>query len=186
MQEKLVFSQAIFGGRAVRLHIDTIEKASGQVTTREIVEHADCITVVVLDDKNNVILEKQYRRAAGKVLLEIPAGGIEEGETPEEAVKRELQEEIGYLPGQVTRLGGFYSAPGYCTEFLHLFLATDLKPSNLTAEDTDEIEIVRVPVSEIKGLIENGQICDAKSVAGLLQFFMGKNLGSPKRIKGPS
>ncbi len=155
----------------MNLRIDTIEKASGEVTTREIVWHADCIAVVVLDDKDNVILEKQFRRPAGKVLLEIPAGGIEEGETPEEAVKRELQEEIGYLPGKVTRLGGFYAAPGYCTEYLHLFLATDLKPSQLTAEDTDEIEIVRVPVSEIKGLIESGQICDAKSVAGLLQFL---------------
>ena len=175
MQEKLISSKTVFEGRAVNLRIDTIEKASGEVTTREIVWHADCIAVVVLDDKNNVILEKQYRRAAGKVLLEIPAGGIEEGETPEEAVKRELQEEIGYLPGKVTRLGGFYSAPGYCTEYLYLFLATDLKPSHLTAEDTDEIEIVRVPVSEIKGLIDSGQICDAKSVAGLLQFLGTRN-----------
>jgi len=171
MQEKLISSKTVFEGRAVNLRIDTIQKASGEATTREIVWHADCIAVVVLDDKSNVILEKQYRRPAGKVLLEIPAGGIEEGETPEEAVKRELQEEIGYLPGKVTRLGGFYSAPGYCTEYLHLFLATDLKPSYLTAEDTDEIEIVRVPVSEIKGLIDSGQICDAKSVAGLLQFL---------------
>ncbi|MGA2368777.1 MAG: NUDIX hydrolase [Dehalococcoidia bacterium] len=171
MQEKLVSSKAVYEGRAVNLRIDTIEKASGQVTTREIVWHADCIAVIVLDDKNNIILEKQYRRPAGKLLLEIPAGGIDGDETPEGAVKRELQEEIGYLPGKVTRLGGFYSAPGYCTEYLHLFLATDLAPSRLTAEDTDEIEIVRVPVSEIKGLIDSGKICDAKSVAGLLQFL---------------
>ena len=170
-QEKLVSSKTVFEGQAVGLRIDTIEKASGEVTTREIVQHADCIAVVVIDDKNNVILEKQYRRPAGKVLLEIPAGGIDEGETPEQAVKRELQEEIGYMPGKVTRLGGFYAAPGYCTEYLHLFLATDLTPSRLTAEDTDEIEIVRVPVSEIKGLIDSGKICDAKSVAGLLQLL---------------
>lgn len=172
MQEKLVSSEIIFKGRAVRLRVDTIEKTSGEVTTREIVWHSDCIAVVVLDDKDNIILEKQYRRPAGKVLLEIPAGGIEEGESPEEAVKRELQEEIGYLPGKVVRLGGFYAAPGYCTEYLHLFLATDLIPSRLTAEDTDEIEIVRVPVSEIKGLIDSGQIGDAKSVAGLLQYLL--------------
>ena len=175
MQEKLVSSRTAYEGRAVQLRIDTIEKASCEITTREIVQHSDCIAVVVLDDKDNVILERQYRRAAGKVLLEIPAGGIEEGETPEDAVKRELQEEIGYLPGKVTRLGGFYAAPGYCTEYLHLFLATDLKPSRLTAEDTDEIEIVRVPVSEIRGLIESGKICDAKSIAGLLQFLVGRD-----------
>lgn len=167
-QEKLVSSKAIFEGRAICLRIDTIEKASGEVTTREIVKHTDCVAVVVLDDKDNVILESQYRHAAGKVLLEIPAGGIDEGETPEETVKRELQEEIGYLPGKVTRLGGFYAAPGYCTEYMHLFMASDLKESRLVAEDTDEIEVVRVPLSKIRGMIDKGEICDAKSVAGLL------------------
>ncbi|MCX6004173.1 MAG: NUDIX hydrolase [Chloroflexi bacterium] len=172
MQEKLISSKTVFEGRAVRLRIDTIEKSSGVQTTREIVEHADCIAVVVLDDKDNVIMERQYRTATGKVLLEIPAGGMEEGESPEDAVRRELQEEIGYLPGKVTSLGGFYAAPGYCTEYLHLFLATDLVQSHLTAEDTDEIEIVRVPVSQIKSLIEQGEICDAKSVAGLLRFLI--------------
>jgi ADP-ribose pyrophosphatase len=171
MQERLLNSKTAFQGRAVSLRIDTIEKKSGEVTTREIVWHADCIAVVVLDDKDNVILEKQYRRPTEKVLLEIPAGGIEFEESPEDAVRRELQEEIGYLPGKVTRLGGFYAAPGYCTEYLPLFLATDLKKSQLTAEDTDEIEIVRVPRSDIKGLIDSGQICDAKSVAGLLLFI---------------
>jgi len=168
MEEKLIESKTAFQGRAVSLRIDRIRKKSGEVTTREIVWHSDCIAVVVLDDKDNVILERQFRRPAEKVLLEIPAGGIEFEESPEDAVRRELQEEIGYLPGKVTRLGGFFAAPGYCTEYLHLFLAEDLKPSQLTAEDTDEIEIVRVPVGEIKGLIDSGQICDAKSVAGLL------------------
>jgi ADP-ribose pyrophosphatase len=173
MEEKLIESKTAFQGRAVSLRIDHILKKSGEKTTREIVWHADCIAVVGLDDKNNIILEKQFRRPTEKVLLEIPAGGIEFEEEPEDAVKRELQEEIGYLPGKVTRLGGFYAAPGYCTEYLHLFLAEDLQPSRLTAEDTDEIEIVRVPVGEIKGLIDSGKICDAKSIAGLL-WVLGK------------
>ena len=88
MEDKLISSKTVFEGYAVRLRVDTIQKPSGEVTTREIVWHADCIAAVVLDDKGNVILEKQYRRPAGKVLLEIPAGGIDEGETPEEAVRR--------------------------------------------------------------------------------------------------
>ncbi len=171
MQETLISSKEIYSGRAVRLKVDTIKKKSGDITTREIVWHSDCIAVVVIDAESNVIMEKQYRRPAGKILLEIPAGGIDGGETPEEAVRRELQEEIGYLPREIIRLGGFYSAPGYCTEFLHLFLAKELVPSRLTAEDTDEIDIIRVPVSEIPALITSGQICDAKSVAGLLQFL---------------
>jgi len=170
-QEKLISSKTVFEGRAVKVKVDTIEKASGVVTTRDIVWHADCIAVVALDENGNVLMERQFRTAVGKVLLEIPAGGIEEGESPEDAVRRELQEEIGYLPGKVTGLGGFYAAPGYCTEYLHLFVATDLKASKLVAEDTDEIELVRVPVEEIKGLLEDGEICDSKSVAGLLRFL---------------
>lgn len=168
MEEKLIESKTVFQGRAVNLRIDRIRKKSGTETIREIVWHPDCIAVVVLDGQGNVILERQFRRPAGKVLLEIPAGGIEEGEEPEDAVWRELQEEIGYLPGKVTRLGGFYSSPGYCTEYLYLYLAEELQPSRLIADDTDEIEIVRVPLGEIKDRIERGEICDAKSVAGLL------------------
>lgn len=168
MEEKLIESKTVFQGRAVSLRIDRIRKKSGTETIREIVWHPDCIAVVVLDGQGNVILERQFRRPAGKVLLEIPAGGIEEGEGPEAAVRRELQEEIGYLPGKVTRLGGFYSTPGYCTEYLYLYLAEELQPSRLIADDTDEIEIVRVPLGEIKDRIGSGEICDAKSVAGLL------------------
>lgn len=167
-QEKLVSSQKVFEGRAITLRIDTIEKDFGERITREIVEHNDCIAAVVLDDKRNVILVRQYRRASGKALLEIPAGVLEEGEALEDCVKRELQEEIGYLPGKITKLGGVYAAPGYCTEFMNLFLTSDLKESRLIAEDTDEIEVVAVPISKIPAMIENGEICDAKSVAGLL------------------
>jgi len=168
MEEQLIESKTIFQGHAVSLRIDRIRKKSGAETIREIVWHPDCIAVVVLDGQGNTILERQFRRPVGKALLEIPAGGIELGESPEDAVRRELQEEIGYLPGRVTRLGGFYSTPGYCTEYLYLYLAEDLQPSRLVAEDTDEIEIVHIPLGEIKDRIKSGEICDSKSVAGLL------------------
>lgn len=168
MQEKVISSNRIFNGKAVALRVDTIDKSSGERITREIVEHSDCIAVVVLDDNNNVVLVRQYRRAAEKALLEIPAGCVEEGEDLVECVKRELQEEIGYLPYKIKKLGGFYAAPGYCTEFMHIFLASNLKESRLIAEDTDEIEVIRVPLPEIPSLIEKGEICDSKSVAALL------------------
>jgi ADP-ribose pyrophosphatase len=172
MNEKLLSTKEIFRGRSVNLIIDEVEKISGIVTSREIVKHADCIAVVPVDDENCVILVKQYRRPVDKVLLEIPAGGIEDGEEPVQCVIRELQEEIGYRPGKVIKIGGIYSAPGYCTEYLHLFLAKDLKQSRLIAEDTDEIEVVRVPLSEIPGLIQRGDICDAKSVSALLSVIL--------------
>jgi len=110
-----------------------------------------------------------------KELLEIPAGGIDSGEDAVAAVRRELQEEAGYLPQRVERLGGFYSAPGYCTEYLYLYLACDLVPSSLHAEDTEDIELVRVPIGQIPSIIASGSICDAKSIAGLLTFLEYRN-----------
>jgi ADP-ribose pyrophosphatase len=106
-----------------------------------------------------------------KELLEIPAGGIDPGEDVETAVKREMQEETGYLPKKLVKLGSFYSAPGYATENLYLYLVTDLIPSRLVAEDTDSISLVRVPVSEITGVLTSGKICDAKSIAGLYMYL---------------
>lgn len=169
--EKTLSSQQIYDGRAVKLRVETVAKPSGKTTTREIVEHSDCVAVAVLDSKNNAILVRQFRKAVGKILLEIPAGGIAPGEQPIACVRRELQEEIGYLPNKIDKLGGFYSAPGYCTEYLHLYVATHLIPSQLEAEDTKDIEVVRVPLSRIPELIASGEICDAKSVAGLLRVI---------------
>jgi len=170
-REKILSSRTVFEGRAVKLSINTVQKSKGETVTREIVEHRDCIAAVVVDDRDNILMVRQFRIPTGRDLLEIPAGVLEDGESPDECVRRELQEEIGYLPQKVTRLGGFYSAPGYCTEYINLFLATGLRESRLVAEDTDEIEVVRVPVAEIAGMIDNGEICDAKSVAGLLKYL---------------
>ncbi|GAJ22931.1 unnamed protein product, partial [marine sediment metagenome] len=127
--------------------------------------------IVAIDADDNVLLVKQFRKSVEKELLEIPAGGIDPGEDPVTTVRREMQEETGYLPRKVERLGGFYSTPGYCTEYLHLYLATDLTPSPLCAEDTESIKLTRVPTSQIPSLIASGGICDAKSIAGLLTFL---------------
>jgi ADP-ribose pyrophosphatase len=169
--EKTISAKQIYDGAAVKLRVETVEKSNGHKATREIVQHADCIAAVVLDNHNHVLLVNQFRKAVGRALLEIPAGGIDPGEEPIEAVTRELQEEIGYRPGKIDKLGGFYSAPGYCTEYLHLYVATNLTRSRLHAEDTDSIDVVKVPLSDIPDMIASGDICDAKSVAGLLRVI---------------
>jgi len=170
-EEKTLSSQLIYNGRAVKLRVDTVEKPSGRQTTREIVEHSDCVAIIAIDANDNVLLVNQFRKAVGKELLEIPAGGIEPDEDPAATVRRELREEAGYLPKKVEKLGGFYSTPGYCTEYLYLYLATDLIPSQLHAEDTENIRLIRMPISQISSLITSGSICDAKSIAGLLTFL---------------
>lgn len=170
-EEKTLSSRLIYDGCAVKLRVDTVRMADGRETKREIVEHIDCVAIVAVDADDNVLLVKQFRKPVEKELLEIPAGGIDPGEDPVAAVRRELQEETGYLPRKVERLGGFYSTPGYGTEYLHLYLAADLVPSQLHAEDTGSIEVVAVALSEISSLIASGDICDAKSIAGLLIFM---------------
>lgn len=170
-EEKVVSSQPLYSGHVVRLKLDTVETPDGQRKVREVVEHDEVVAIVAIDSAGEALLVRQFRLPAGKELLEIPAGGIEPSEEPAEAVRREMQEETGYLPEKITRLGGFYSAPGFCTEYLHLFLAEELVPQRLQAEDTDEITLERVPLSRIPGLITSGAIEDAKSIAGLLAYL---------------
>jgi ADP-ribose pyrophosphatase len=170
-EEKTVSSRYAFKGRALNLRIDTVINADGHETTREIVEHTECIAVVPVDAEGNILLVRQFRKALEKELLEIPAGGIDPGEDPPTAVIRELQEEIGFIPGKVEKLGGFYSSPGFCNEYLYLFLATDLKASRLYAEDTPGIVTVKIKPRQIMRMINSGEICDSKSVAGLLYYL---------------
>ena len=170
-REETLSRKVVFQGRAVGLRVDTVRTPSGREATREIIEHDDCIAVIALDGDEKVLLVQQFRKPVERELLEIPAGGIDEGESPEDAVRREMREETGYLPQTVARLGGFYSAPGYATEYLYLYLATNLTPSQLFAEDTESISVVRVSLDQIPELISSGEICDAKSIAGLLAFL---------------
>jgi len=111
---------------------------------------------------------RQYRKAAQLNLLEVPAGGVEAGETPDETVLRELQEEVSVTSGSLRRLSGFWVSPGWATEFMHAYLATDLTPASLPADDDEYISVERVPLDSIPGLIESGEIQDSKSIASLL------------------
>ncbi len=169
--EETLSSETIYSGHILKLRIDRVRLSDGSQSSREIVEHGDAVAIIAVDADDNILLVRQYRQAAGQELLEIPAGCVDAGEEPDATVTREMQEETGYRPNRIKRLGGFYSAPGFCTEYLHLYLATELTPGRLHAEDTDSIELVRVQPHEIEGLIGSGAICDAKSIAGLLYYL---------------
>lgn len=170
-EEKTLSSRQVFDGGYLRLRIDTVRTASGSESTREIIEVGDAVVAIAVDAGDNILLVRQYRKAVEMELLELPAGSIDLGEDAETAVRREMQEETGYLPGKVDRLGGFYSTPGFCTEYLYLYLATELTPSQLHAEDTAGISLVRMPVAEIPDLLASGRIRDAKSIAGLHMYM---------------
>ncbi len=125
------------------------------------------VAVVPLLEEGDVLLVQQYRLPAGQTLLEVPAGGLDEGEKPEEAAQRELGEECGQQAGRLERLGGFYLSPGFCSEFVHVFLATQLRPVRARPEPDEEIAVVRLRLAEALRLVRQGEIRDGKSIIGL-------------------
>lgn len=167
MEEKLLASKRIYEGRLVNLRQDAVLLSSGRETVREVVEHPNCVAIVAIDSEDNVVMVHQFRKPVEGVLLEIPAGVIEPGEEPQQCALRELEEETGYMAGKMERIGGFYSSPGYSTEFLHLFLATDLQKGSTHPDEDEIIEVVSIPWEQIPGLIVAGEVCDAKSIVGL-------------------
>jgi ADP-ribose pyrophosphatase len=175
-EEPTVESRAIFNGHIINVRVDTIKLADGRLARREIVEHGDTIGVVPLDGNGNVLLVEQYRKPTGRRLLEVPAGGIQEGETPEQATLRELQEEVGYTAGKLQHLISFWLTPGFCTELMHAYLATELQPASLKPDYDENVRVVPTPLSEVWDLIENNIISDAKSVALLLMVMRMKRL----------
>ncbi len=175
MREKITHSEQIYQGRIVNLTIHDVQLPNGAFSKRELVYHPGAVALVALDEARNVLLVRQYRIAADQILLEIPAGTLKPGEDPEVCAIRELQEETGYKPGQIERIGGIFVAPGYTTEFIHLFLATDLTGSVLAMDDDEFIETERLPLEQALARIERGDIIDGKSIAGLM--LVARRLG---------
>jgi ADP-ribose pyrophosphatase len=171
LAEKTLSSQVVFEGRALKMRVDTVRTVDGRRSTREIVERSDCVAVIAVDAGGNILLVNQFRKPIEKELLEIPAGGIDAGEEPEAAVIREMREETGFRPQKLKKLGGFYLAPGYATEYLYLYLATDLVPDPLSAEDTAGIAVVPVPLAKIPALVTSGKVQDSKSIAGMFFYL---------------
>lgn len=165
-----VLSSERIHDRWLGLRVDKLRYPSGLETTHDVVEHHGGVTLLPIDAEGNVLFVSQYRHAIGRVLLELPAGTLEDGEDPEVCAQRELQEETGFRAVNIERLGGFYSAPGYCTEYLPTFLCTDLSPSKLQG-DEDSIEVVTIPLDKALEMAGAGEIEDAKSLAALLLYL---------------
>lgn len=162
-------SEELYRGRVVTLRKDTIRTAEGKELQREVVAHPGAV-VIVAEEGGDLLFVRQYRYAAGESLLELVAGTLEPGEEPAETAARELQEEAGYKAGRMTKLGEFYSAPGFCSELLHLYLAEELTPSRLPGDEDEEIELVRLSLPKALEMAMGGQLRDAKTLAGVLLY----------------
>jgi ADP-ribose pyrophosphatase len=169
MSEVIVATRKIYSGRIVKLDVHEVALADGQHSKREVIRHPGAAAVVALDADQNLLLVEQYRIAADRVLLELPAGTLYPEEPPEECALRELQEETGFKAGTLQSLGGFFAAPGYTTEYIHLFLGTDLTQSALPKDVDEVIEVVRLPFAEALRMVETGEIIDSKSIIGIMR-----------------
>jgi 8-oxo-dGTP pyrophosphatase MutT (NUDIX family) len=165
--ERTLHTTRAFAGRLIRVRVDEVERPDGRRATREIVEHPGAVAILAWDG-SRLAMVRQWRHAAGDMLLEIPAGTMEAGEEPLATARRELAEETGF--GAESWVGGpsFFTAPGFCTERLTLFLATDLHEVDTTAPDDEQIERLWLPIGDALASIEDGRVADAKSIAGIL------------------
>jgi ADP-ribose pyrophosphatase len=136
---------------------------------REIVEHPGAVAIVAVDHEDRVTLVRQLREPARKTLLELPAGTLEAGEEPLATARRELEEETGQRGGEWRELAAFYTTPGFCRERISVFVAEGVDPGEARREAGEEIELVAVPVGELRALV--GELEDAKSIAGLLLYL---------------
>jgi len=165
--ERTIRSSTQFAGRLISLRVDEVERPDGRRASREIVEHPGAVAILAWDGAR-LGMVRQWRHAAGDVLLEIPAGTMEPGEDPKTTARRELGEEMGVAAAAWATGPSFYTAPGFCTERLTLFLATELEETQVEAPDDEDVEQEWLPLAEALDAIENGRIADAKSIAGIL------------------
>ena len=167
----LISTQAIYQGRVIELRVDEIEVRSGLNVRREVVEHPGAVVIVPIDGDGRLYWVRQHRWAAGRELLELPAGTLEPGEEPEATARRELIEEAVQAAATWQLLGRFFTAPGFCTEYMHAYLATDLTPESAAGDEDEEIEVVPLTLEESLSHLDTGAVEDAKSIAALLLYL---------------
>jgi ADP-ribose pyrophosphatase len=168
MTVETIRTETIFNGKVFNVRQDQIRLLNGQVLRLDIVEHKGAVTIIPLDERDQIWFIRQYRHPAGQVLLELPAGVMDEGENPADSAQRELREETGMAAKQINLIGEFFLAPGYSTEYMHVFMATGLHAAPLRPDEDELIEIEKIPSTQVLTLAANGAIQDAKSLAALL------------------
>jgi ADP-ribose pyrophosphatase len=164
---KLISSERIYEGRVINLRVDTVETQKG-THKLEIVEHSGAVVVIAQPAPDEIVLVRQYRHAIGETTWEVCAGGIDPGETAEEAAIRELREETGFRARAIERLWSAYSAPGFCNELLHFFHTDAYDVGEPEPAGEEEIEIATFPLKRVREMIERDELRDAKTQIAVL------------------
>ena len=168
MKIKIKSSKIIFKGKLIELHVSKVLFPNNYLSSTEKIIHKGAAAIIPILDAKHIILIRQFRPAIGKFIYEIPAGTLGKNENPIKCAKRELIEETGYSAKKITKVAGFYTAPGYSTEFLHLFRAEGLSLNGIQSEPDELINVKIIPVKNIPALLYSGKIVDGKTLIGLL------------------
>lgn len=173
-------TEQMFDGKIIKVFVDDVRLPDGRKARWERVLHPGAVGMVPLLSDGKIVLVRQFRHAVGKVLLEIPAGKLEEGELPEVCARRELAEEVGYRAGEMVKLAEFYNSPGFCDEYFHLFLARELEEGKAEAEADEFFLVEAVHIEEAFDMISAGEVRDAKTIIGItLTKLLMDGEGSP-------
>lgn len=166
--EKTTATKMIYQGKIINLRVDDVELTNGSMSKREIVEHPGAVAILAITAENDVFFVRQYRKPIEKQLLEIPAGKLDDREDPADCAVRELAEEVGMKPNKLRQIAFYYSSPGFATEKLYIFLATELEPADVATPEDEILEPLKIPFSKALSMARQGQIEDGKTLVALL------------------
>lgn len=167
-REKTIKSQTIYQGEILTLRVDTVELPDNKQSKREIVEHSGGVAVVAINDKQEVVLVRQYRKALEDFILELPAGKLDDGEDPLECARRELKEETGYQSKNIELLCETYPSPGFSKEKIYIYLAQDLIQGKAQLDEGEYLEVEKINIDKFIEMINNNEIKDSKTITGML------------------
>ena len=179
-KETTIESTDVYNGRIISVTKNTVRLENGMLADRELVHHSGGVCVIPLDGDGNVILVRQFRYPYGEALLELPAGKLEIGETPEECGRRELLEETGTIPVQFTFLGEIYPTVAYLDERIRLFLAKGLSPAQQKLDEDEFLDVIKMPLTQAAELVMSGKIRDSKTQVGILKAVLLEQPPQPR------
>lgn len=165
----------LMSGRVFSVERREYRRPDGEVVSRDVVVHPGAVTILPLLDDERIVLIHNYRYTTGKELLELPAGTLDAGETPEQCARRELEEETGYRAGPVEPLCEFYTTPGICTEWMWVFLGTHLTATRQRLQGHERIRVAVTEIDEVRRMLCEGSIEDGKTIAALGTFFLRRD-----------
>ncbi|MEZ0536067.1 NUDIX domain-containing protein [Caldicellulosiruptoraceae bacterium PP1] len=168
LEEKTINEKLIYESSFLSFKVEDVLLPNGSTSKRAIVVHPGASVIVPIDENQNVIMVKQFRKPLNKVILELPAGKLDDGEDPLNCAKRELEEETGYTSEQLIKLTEIYTTPGFSNEVIHVFLASNLKEGNTNTDVDEFVEVIKLPLKKVVEMVMNGEIKDAKTIIGLL------------------